>query len=488
MIRTTNLFAFTSICDEEVEQSCLSFLGTEFRATEIEIVRLLCNYLRQNGVAIADLNDFFVGFKIPQISKEFDLLKIGDYIINIEIKSRYNGKIAQQLKRNRYYLQFLQKEILLFTYCANENKLYTLDEQESLIETNVEQLVNILKMQKDIFHGNLKDLFNPYDFLVSPFNSMEKFLNNEYFLTPHQEEITANVLEIFDEDRFNIISIRGKAGTGKTLLLYHIAKELQKRSSEVLIIHVGKLNSGQRELSLHDWKIIPVKILESRLTGEKNAVLVDEAQRIQLKQLNSIIEYARKNKVLCIFSHDEAQTLKNAESIMQISANIDERTRYQYELRDKIRTNKEIADFINVILGKKKERIHLSSNASVVFFNDMVYARNYISSKANNEWIYIAHTPSIFSENTSHFDKLLNISEFGTAHDVIGQEFDNVITVIDSTFYYDLNGKLQSRGLPNNPYNRRSMFFQAVTRVRQRLEIVVVDNIDVYKRILSFFE
>jgi len=475
MIRTINLFAFTSICDEEVEQSCLRFLGTEFRATEIEIVRLLCNYLRQNGAAIADLNDFFIGFKIPQISKEFDLLKIGDYIINIEVKSQYNNKIAQQLKRNRYYLQFLQKDILLFTYCANKDKLYTLDKQENLIETNFEQLIYILKKQKNIFHGDITSLFNPSDFLVSPFNSTDRFLKDEYFLTSQQEEITANVLKIFDENKFNIISIKGKAGTGKTLLLYHIAKELRKYSSEILIIHVGKLNSGQRELSLHNWKIIPIKSLYSRLAVKITAILVDEAQRIQLKQLNSIIEYAKSNEVLCIFSHDEAQTLKNAESKMQISANIDEMAQCQYKLREKIRTNKEIADFIDVILGKKKEKIYLSSNASIVFFKDIVYARNYISSKTNNEWTYIAHTPSVFPQYTSHFDKLLNISEFGTAHDVIGQEFDNVITVIDSTFYYDLNGKLQSHELPNNPYHRRSMFFQAVTRVRQRLEIVVVN-------------
>ena len=85
----------------------------------------------------------------------------------------------------------------------------------------------------------------------------------------------------------------------------------------------------------------------------------------------------------------------------------------------------------------------------------------------------------------SKYDRLLHINESGTAHSVIGQEFDNVIAVIDDTFFYDEHGDLLSHGLPNNVYSRNKMFFQAVTRVRNRLEIVVIDNIEVYKRILD---
>ena len=54
------------------------------------------------------LDNFIYGFSIPQISKEFDLLKIYENgpVINIELKSRMidEKKIEYQLKKNQYYL------------------------------------------------------------------------------------------------------------------------------------------------------------------------------------------------------------------------------------------------------------------------------------------------------------------------------------------------------------------------------------------------
>lgn len=57
----------------------------------------------------------FYGFSIPQISKEFDLLKIfeNDVVVNIELKSNdiAMDKIEYQLRKNRYYLSHLKKKI-----------------------------------------------------------------------------------------------------------------------------------------------------------------------------------------------------------------------------------------------------------------------------------------------------------------------------------------------------------------------------------------
>ncbi|HHT7191431.1 TPA: hypothetical protein ACTZ5N_004930, partial [Bacillus cereus] len=48
---------------------------------------------------------FYVGYKIPQIDKEFDLLRFGEnYILNVEIKSIMQGDAArEQLVKNKYY-------------------------------------------------------------------------------------------------------------------------------------------------------------------------------------------------------------------------------------------------------------------------------------------------------------------------------------------------------------------------------------------------
>ena len=75
---------------------------------EVTVIHELCECFR------ADLNyqnigrGFHLNYKIPQIGKEFDLLKIDEKrIVNIELKSEQNEEaILNQLKRNYYYLKF----------------------------------------------------------------------------------------------------------------------------------------------------------------------------------------------------------------------------------------------------------------------------------------------------------------------------------------------------------------------------------------------
>ena len=55
---------------------------------EIRNLEKLCSVLKSGGCGISDLDGYFVGYTIPQISKEFDLLRFGEEsVINIEIKS-----------------------------------------------------------------------------------------------------------------------------------------------------------------------------------------------------------------------------------------------------------------------------------------------------------------------------------------------------------------------------------------------------------------
>ena len=55
---------------------------------EIESLRLLVDALMRGGLSVSHLDGFFYGFKIPQIGKEFDLLKLTEDVgISIELKS-----------------------------------------------------------------------------------------------------------------------------------------------------------------------------------------------------------------------------------------------------------------------------------------------------------------------------------------------------------------------------------------------------------------
>jgi hypothetical protein len=481
MLRTANLYSISCIDDIEATQNCLRLLNSDFSVDEVDSLKSFCDKLRQNKAPATIVNDFYVGFEIPQISKEFDLLKIGDIIINIELKSKYNDIVLYQMKENYGYLRFLGKTTYIFCYCANENKIFGVGEDNNLVEVDIKDLIKILENQTEVFNGDLATLFNPSNYLVSPFNSTEKFLNNEYILTSQQKSITQTALNEFNKNKFSLVSIKGNAGTGKSLLLYHIAKEL----TSPVIVHVGILNEGHYKLIKTGWDIKPIKDLYALFEQTPKAILIDEAQRMYGKQFKEIIDYAKSKNILCIFCHDSVQTLRQDESNAKTPEELEKIADIKFYLTKKIRTNKEIADFIYRIVGTRTEKIPLTDKASIVYFNNISDATNYILSKTNLGWNYITHTPSRY--NSNQYDALITPNT-ATAHEVIGQEFDNVIAVIDNSFYYNDMNVLQSRNLSGNPYLRCNVFIQAITRVKQRLEIVIIENIEVYKKMLSLFE
>lgn len=70
---------------------------------------------------------------------------------------------------------------------------------------------------------DLNNIFKASNYLISPFNKTEQFMKDQYFLTSHQEEIMNEIMSnIKNGNKFFLI--QGDAGTGKTLLTYHLAK------------------------------------------------------------------------------------------------------------------------------------------------------------------------------------------------------------------------------------------------------------------------
>ena len=64
-------------------------------------------------------------------------------------------------------------------------------------------------------------------------------------------------------------------------------------------------------------------------------------------------------------------------------------------------------------------------------------------------------------------------SDKESAHSVIGQEFDNVVIVIDDSFKYNALGDLVA---DNCYYSQRQMLYQIITRTRKKLHIVIINN------------
>jgi hypothetical protein len=427
---------------------------------------------------------FYVGYKIQHISKEFDLLRFGDnYILNIELKSiSTEEKIKKQLVRNKYYLSHINRVIHNFCYVVQTNTLYKLNGIGELEIVDFNLLIQLLTNQNLLKLGNPDSLFNPSDYLVSPFNSTNKFINNQYFLTSQQEEIKNKVLAKVNNGRTAFISIIGSAGTGKTLLTYDIVKSIA-HIKRTLIVHCGQLNEGHNRLITSGWNIISIKSFNNYNLTSINLVIIDEAQRIRPAQIDKLISDAKFSNKSCIFSYDKQQTLSFSESRMDIEGKINALgNSLTFQLSDKIRTNKEIASFIKVLFNNQRNDIVFSNSGNVDFdyFTDITNVKDYIRLISNDGWEVLKLTPSQYSNE--HHESYADMYS-KTSHRVIGQEFDNVAVVIDEYFSYDNTGLLTYNS--RTYYDSVKMLFQNITRTRKRLKLIIIKNQQVLDRCLS---
>lgn len=468
--------------NKEVFDCFLQHHDIKFRNEELNDLKCLITLLQGLNNDVNIFNGFYVGYKIPQIGKEFDLLRFGnDSVINVELKSTgTEEKIKQQLIKNKCYLSSLGKLLHNLSYVSETKKTYILNSGNNLEEVQINFLLNLLLGQELSEIENIDSLFNPSDYLVSPFNSTDKFIRKEYFLTQHQEAIKGSILKpLPSAESANFISVVGGAGTGKTLLVYDIARELIEKEKKILIIHCGNLNEGQEKLIDNNWRIVPVKYHHYRKLSDYYAVLVDEAQRLKLEQLEKIIKMINESKGNCIFSYDKIQTLARWEERNDIDSKINEiKSLAKYKLTEKIRTNEEIAYFIKMLFNKnKKPSLSSHGNIEINYFKDVDYAKIYLSSLDRRKWECLAFTPSQYQHE--HHEQYANSLD-KTSHEVIGQEFDGVAVIIDKYFKYDEHGGLIYDS--ETYYDPVKMLLQNITRARKRVNLVIIDNEELLTR------
>lgn len=462
---------------EDTFETFKIFSKISIRDVEIEQIDSFINDIQVDN---RYLGYFYVGYTIPQVNKEFDLLRFGeDYVLNVEIKSVLNEKDAKnQLLKNKYYLSLLGKNLKLFTYVESDHSLYQLDNEENFHKVNFEVLNQLLISQKLEHFSDLDNLFNPSDFLVSPFNDSEKFIEGSYFLTLQQEDFKRTILK--NKEQFVVIG--GRPGTGKTLLLYDLAKEFVKED-EIVIIHGGELNTGHLKLKQeYGWNIIPIKRYSSIEQIQPNVIFVDESQRVYPNQLDYIINYISTHGIRGFFSIDPFQILSLHERTFK---NIDKFSYLEnnklYKLSEKIRTNKELGKFIQGLFNlNKMPNCKNFDNVSLHYFDDLQQAIDFSYGMENEGWQIIDYTNQ--NHNGAHIRKML-LNKGLNAHNVLGQEFDKVLAVVGPTFYYSDRGGLAVNGA--NYYDPERMFYQSITRARKQIMLVVVDNPDFMSKLLN---
>ena len=490
-MKSINILSLTQAYDALDKKNYKEFLEhyhIEIRDKEVDDLKSLIHiFNKRNSKNV--YSQFYVGYKIPQIGKEFDLLRFGKKcIINIELKScSTEEKILNQLKRNKYYLCFLKKKTYNFTFVSNKNKLYYLNNDNNIIKVKFSSLIKLLHNQDLQNIENVNSLFDPSDYLVSPFNSPSRFIKNEYFLTHQQEEVKAKVISIIDNGSIpNFISITGSAGTGKTLLTYDIAKEVMDKNGKVLIIHCGQLNDGQEKLNTkYSWEVVAVKYYAHHSLSDYELIIIDEAQRIYPSQLDEIVKKIKSIKGNCIFSFDKSQTLAYKEDIRNIPKRVDKISSISsFKLSEKIRTNKEISSFIRVLFNKKNNiEVSNKGNVELNYFNHIDDAKDFLNVLRKQGWEVIRFTPSQYT--SEHHEKYSLVGN-ETSHKVIGQEFDKVVVTIDEFFSYHKGGRLVYNG--QSYYPPVKMLFQNITRTRKKLNVVIIGNSENLGKMLDCFE
>lgn len=73
-----------------------------------------------------------------------------------------------------------------------------------------------------------------------------------------------------------------------------------------------------------------------------------------------------------------------------------------------------------------------------------------------------------------------------SAHEVIGQEFDCVASLLSEKMYYNANGKLVSRG--RYLYREDRMLYQILSRARKKIHLVIVNNVPVLERCVKLID
>ena len=232
-MRAVNIYILTRLLENNLYsayEKALSLRDEEIkvRSEEIELISTIVAKLRFYKAPFESVNSWFYAFTIPQIGKEFDLLKLGTngVAVNLELKSQpiSEERIEKQLKQNRYYLSHIASTIYSFTYVKESEELSQLYIYDGILrKSSFEELIGKLSEIDEPITRDIELLFRPRDYLISPLNTPEKFLEGNYYLTVQQEEIKKEIIAGTEESG-SIWGIKGSAGTGKTLLLYDLAK------------------------------------------------------------------------------------------------------------------------------------------------------------------------------------------------------------------------------------------------------------------------
>lgn len=495
-MRAVNIYTLTLEMEESLKASyerTLTHRDEKLRIKVQELTQIagIVQQLQQLGADADCYEDWFYSFTIPHISREFDLLKVGTggQVVNVELKSASPSvtltRVRKQLVQNRYYLSLIADKIYSFTYISDpqgNGTLYAL-QGNILKKCSFKELTAKLKRVGEPVRESIESMFKPDDFLISPFGEPERFCEDRYFLTEHQQLIRTKILTGIRRNNGTLWGITGAAGTGKTLLLYDIAKTLSE-GRKVCIIHCGKLSYGHQQLRalLENVDMISADKTSAENIKNYDIICVDETQRLDREMLVGILrEYHAGHLAACIFSYDMGQVLTVSELERDNAGQLKREEGFQEQrLAKTVRTGKEIYAFINTMLDLRKRSNQSFKNIDVLYAADAETADRLLRIYRRNNYHFI--NLSLDDEGAGTDDPYM---AYENSHDVIGLEFDAVLVMLDDCFRYDENGRLVGASHTHPDYLYVQMLYQSVSRAKEKLCIIVRENEALFRELLG---
>ena len=419
------------------------------------------------------------------MSEEFDILRFtSQKIINIELKSQdvSDDRKKRQLRRHSFILKSINSEVevALYTYVQENGKLYKYLENDSLIEITFDQLLKEIPL--DYSEHNLLETLYDTSFIISPYSEPDRFSKSQYFLNNEQEQAKKQILKATKR----IVGLRGAAGTGKSLVLFDSAKSLAAQDKKVLFIFCSRLDEWAQINNVMPFEFIDIRCANNKNNDyfkQFNIIIIDESQRLKKEQFSKYIDVLKNipNIEKLILSVDKAQTLRPEEKQLDVEGIIS-KNKEVFEfidcLTERVRTDLELSTFIKMFFDKSKRDTDMDfPKINAVYFENKEKALPFINNCRDNEGFVSLEMP----QYQRTLPKLFNFSLDG--FDVIGREFNKVLLPLSTRISYNQDSKLIVPVEDRYKYLAENGLFQAITRVKSELLLVVVGNIELYKTI-----
>jgi Uncharacterized conserved protein (DUF2075). len=416
--------------------------------------------------------------------EEFDILRFtNNSILNIELKTEYPKDglegIFDQLDRHSYLLGTLGRDVHAFTYVEKTDELFKIDNGE-LVKATFNNIVD--DIGEDYIEENILSHIDSSTVIISPYSEPERFIKSRYFLNDKQKGIRNAILKQ-NKGKF---SISGGVGTGKSLVLFDLAKKFKfNKSKSILYIFVASMNNATQLSTQYGFpfkSISEVKNRDIEYFNDFDVILIDEAQRLTKEQYELFIEVTS----IIIFSVDKAQTLKHNEKTIDIENLLSENTNIEnFKLSQRVRTDKALSTFIRKLFNLREKNLEPMEfpKINAVYFSKIEEAKVFIKNCIDVENYYcieIAEYTTVTSRKKKR-KQLLSNSENGFT--VIGREYDNVLIPIDERINYNEDAKLVAQTYEWYPYLETNNLFEGITRVKKNLLFVVINNPTMFKTI-----